>query len=197
VARPSARLELVCRRPEEIPPGTLPEVALVGRSNVGKSAFINALFGRKDLAPVSGRPGKTRALMFYRVEGVGRGFYLVDLPGYGYARVSGAVRAAWGELIEAYLHDRPGLAGLVHVVDVRHPPTADDREMMAWMRHFAVPHLVAATKSDKLGKSRLASHLDAVRAGLGLPEAAAPVISFSARTGAGVEAVWRWLRELV
>lgn len=188
-----AELATLATRPDAFPRDGLPEVAMVGRSNVGKSSCINRVTGHKGLARTSNRPGKTQALLFYRIDD---SFYLVDLPGYGFARVPPDVKAEWGRLIEAYLDDRPSLAGLIHLTDIRHPPTADDRQMAEWIRHFRVPALVLATKADKVARGARAPRLDAIREGLDLgPEAG--VVGFSATTGEGAAEVWRWITDAV
>lgn len=188
-----ARLAVLATQPAAFPRDGLPEIALVGRSNVGKSSCINRLTGQKDLARTSNRPGKTQALLFYAIEDR---FYLVDLPGYGFARVPLEVKAAWGRLIEGYLADRPTLAGLIHLTDIRHPPTDDDRRMGAWIRHHRVPALVLATKADKVARSARRPRLDAIREGLDLP-AGVEVAAFSAATGEGADAAWRWIHATV
>ena len=172
--------------PTQAPPGELPEVAFSGRSNVGKSSLINVLLRRtrKKIAHVSSTPGKTRALNFYRVNDR---FFLVDLPGFGYARVPQSVHGEWTELIEGYLSRSSRLRGVVHLVDARHPPTELDRRMMEYLSGVGVPALVVATKMDKLKKTERATHLARIQQDLAVaPEQLVP---FSSHTGEGRDAL--------
>ncbi len=160
----------------------LPQVAIAGRSNVGKSSLLNRLVGRKRLARISKRPGKTREINLFRIEDR---YLLADLPGYGFARVPAEVRRAWGPLIEAYLGASPGLLGIVLLLDARHGPTRDDRQMLDYLARLGLPTLYALTKADKLNRSerraaieRAAERLDAPRDQLLLT---------SAKTGEGIE----------
>lgn len=162
------------------PPADLPEVAFSGRSNSGKSSLLNTLVRRKSLARVSQSPGKTREINFYRVNDA---FVLVDLPGYGYARVSKDARAAWRPLIESYLESSPQLRGIVQLLDVRHEPSVDDRQMLEFLAELGVPAIIVLTKTDKLSARQAAARATALTAALGL--AADQVIPFSAVTGAG------------
>ena len=177
--------------PGQGPPEALPEIALAGRSNVGKSSLLNRLLNRRNLAKTSNSPGKTRALNYYRV---GSGLYLVDLPGYGYAQRSQAERSRWAALVEGYLADREALKGIVHLLDARHDPTSQDLEMLRWLLGFGKPFLVVATKTDKLSGSRLKPRLDRTRRIL-LDLGELDLVPFSAITGRGRSAVWRWIQE--
>ena len=172
--------------PTQAPPGELPEVAFSGRSNVGKSSLINILLrrSRKKIAHVSSTPGKTQALNFYRVNDQ---FFLVDLPGFGYARAPRPVRGEWRELIEGYLSRSPRLRGVVHLVDVRHSPTELDRHMMEYLSGVGVPALVVATKMDKLKKSQRDRHLARVQEGLAIDTQ--QLLPFSSHTGEGRDAL--------
>jgi GTP-binding protein len=168
--------------PDQPLPGNLPQVAFSGRSNVGKSSLINVLLGRtrKKLAHVSSKPGKTRTVNFYRVNDR---FFLVDLPGFGYAKTSGSVREEWRRLVEWYLSRPQGLMGVVHLVDGRHPPFPPDREMMEYLGELGVPALVVLTKIDRVGKSKRPQALDTAGRDLGLdPE---QLLAFSSRTKEG------------
>ncbi|MBE3595871.1 MAG: YihA family ribosome biogenesis GTP-binding protein [Hydrogenibacillus sp.] len=184
----SGRAELVksVARLVDLPPEARPEIALVGRSNVGKSSLINALAGQKNLARTSSTPGKTRLLHFYRFDR----YDLVDLPGYGYAQVSKAMRRAFGELVEGYLKDRRTLKLILHLIDIRHPPTADDRLMREWMTYHALPQLVVATKADKLSRGRALAAARRVADTLKLTPEEGPVI-FSAVSGEGKDELFR------
>jgi len=170
-------------KPSNCPAGELPEVALAGRSNVGKSSLLNKLVNRKHLARTSNTPGRTRLINFFLVN---RSFYLVDLPGYGYARVSAGERERWGKMIEGYLNTRKQLKGVLLLVDSRHPPTAMDQQMYSWLKFRGLPAAVAATKADKLSRSRLLQSLKIIRAGLQLAQDDA-LVPFSAQTGQGRE----------
>jgi GTP-binding protein len=175
----------------QLPREGLPEIALAGRSNVGKSSMLNRLTGRKKLARISRTPGKTRELNLYRIDGR---MVIVDLPGYGFARVPDRVKEAWGQLVEGYLNEREELVAIVHLVDARHPPTSDDIQMHEWIRHYGVPALLAVTKVDKIKRGKRAAALRGVRESL-RPDESTPVILFSADTGEGSKEVWGWIRE--
>ena len=176
-------------RPDQIPQDGLPEIAFAGRSNVGKSSLLNRLLNRKALAKTSRTPGKTRTLNYYIVN---RELYLVDLPGYGYARRSHSEREQWAKLVNAYIQDRTPLKGIVQLVDARHDPTADDLQMIEWLNQSRKPFLVVATKADLLSGSRFKPRLDQTLKtfqGYGSVE----LVPFSAKTGRGKENVWRWI----
>ena len=162
------------------PTSELPEIAFSGRSNVGKSSLLNALVRRKALARVSATPGKTREINFFRVNDA---FHLVDLPGYGYARVSKTARHAWRPLIEGFLGTSVHLRGVVQLVDARHPPSTDDLRMMEFLGTLGVPTVVVATKVDKLSRAERGPKLGALGAQLGVDDD--QLIPFSARTGEG------------
>jgi len=162
------------------PPSDLPEVAFAGRSNVGKSSLLNRLVRRRALARVSRTPGRTQEINFFRVNDA---FVLVDLPGYGYARVSRERRDQWRPLIEGYLTSSPALRGVVQLVDARHEPTADDRAMLDYLARIGVPTLVVVTKVDKLAASAGIARVEALREELGLDPS--QIIAFSATTGLG------------
>lgn len=176
---------------DQLPKDALPEIALAGRSNVGKSSLINRMINRRNLARTSSVPGKTQTLNYYRIN---EAFYFVDLPGYGYAKVSKAQRAQWGKLIEGYLLGREYLKLVLHVVDLRHPPTADDRMMADWLKHFDIPSAVVATKADKISKGRVPSHLKRIRQDLELASDTM-LIPFSAETGQGREELWEYIQQ--
>lgn len=174
------------------PAPTLPEIAFSGRSNVGKSSLLNKLVKRKSLARVSQTPGKTREINFFAVNGQ---FLLVDLPGYGYARVSKEARATWRPLIEGYLSGSAQLRGVVQLVDARHEPTPEDREMLDYLAELGVPTVVVLTKTDKLRKGDVTPRTAEMSRALGLD--AEQVIAFSAVTGAGRDELAEAVVELV
>lgn len=187
-----AGLETVAYREQDLPREGLPEIAFLGRSNVGKSSLINRLLGRKKLAYTSSTPGKTRALYFYLINDA---FYFVDLPGYGYARAAKKEQQAWASLIEKYLERRKMLCGAVHIVDCRHQPTADDLLMARWLRFHRVDTITVASKSDKLSRGALLRQLPEIKTLLELE--AEQLLSFSARTGQGKERLWSALTALL
>jgi GTP-binding protein len=168
------------------------EIAFVGRSNVGKSSLINTLLNRRGLAKTSSTPGKTRMINFFRVNGK-LGF--VDLPGYGFAKVSRAERAGWGPMVEQLFQTRQKLGGVVHIIDVRHPPTADDRQTRDWLLQWSRPLLIVATKVDKIGRPQRPKHVKQIAEALSLDEDQA-VTLFSAQTGEGREKIWEWMRAI-
>ncbi len=174
------------------PEARLPEVAFSGRSNVGKSSLINALTRRKKLARVSHTPGRTREIHFF---GINDRFTLVDLPGYGYARISKARKAEWRPLIEGYLRTSPVLAGVVQLLDVRRAPSPDDEQMLDFLAELGAPTVVALTKVDKLGRAEAARRVAELTAHLGLD--ADQVIPFSAHTGLGRDDLASALEALV
>lgn len=175
-------------------PGSLPQIAFSGRSNVGKSSLINTLLRRtrSKIAHVSSTPGKTRALNFYKVNDI---FFLVDLPGYGYARVPEATRDAWARLIEWYLGESGAVRGVVHLVDARHDPTEHDHRMVAYLAELGVPTLIVLTKIDKLKRSQRDRAIRTALDQLGLHEA--QVVPFSSKTGEGRELLLEALEDLV
>lgn len=187
----SAEFLLGAASVKQLPKDGLPEIALAGRSNVGKSSLLNKLTGRRSLARISGTPGKTRELNLYRID---NGLVIVDLPGYGFAKVPESVRRKWGVLIESYLNERQELSGIVHLVDARHTPTKGDVQMHEWIKYARVPTLIAVTKTDKISRGKRAGALKVVRETLE-PDAETSIVFFSAETGEGVKEVWSWIRE--
>ncbi|KRL89750.1 ribosome biogenesis GTP-binding protein YihA/YsxC [Limosilactobacillus ingluviei] len=176
---------------DQYPTDQQPEIALVGRSNVGKSSLTNVLINRKNFAHTSSQPGKTQTLNFYHVE---EALYFVDVPGYGYAKVSKKQREKFGKMIEHYLTNRDQLKGVIELVDGRHVPTDDDIAMYQWLTYYQVPTLVVATKVDKLKPSQYNRIEKQVRQALGM-QAGAPLILFSAQTRLGKEQVWDWISQ--
>ncbi len=186
-----------CLSPEQFPSGNLPEIAFVGRSNVGKSSLINSLLNRRDLAKVSRTPGKTRTVNLFLISTSDPDlsqFYLVDLPGYGFAKVSKSIRAQWAPLIESYLTGRPSLLGVVLLVESR-LVTDQDRQTIAWLRSIGRNPLVVATKADKLKPSERVRTLRQTHLDLGLVEGEM-LIPYSSMTGDGRDRVWGALRDL-
>src|SRR5690606_812392 len=174
-------------RPDQYPEDGLPEFALAGRSNVGKSSFINKMIGRKSMARISSKPGKTQTLNFYKIE---EKLFYVDVPGYGYAKVSKSEREAWGKMIERYITDREPLRAVIQIVDLRHPPSRDDIAMYDFMKHYDIPCIIIATKADKIPKGKWDKHKKIVRDTLEM-EKTDPLIIFSSETGLGKDEAWR------
>lgn len=185
-------LETVCGITSSIPDNQLPEIAFAGKSNVGKSSLINALMNRKSLARTSSQPGKTQTINFYNINDA---MYLVDLPGYGYAKVSENERAKWGKMIENYLHASKQLRAVFLLIDIRHEPGKNDKTMYDWIVYQGYRPIIIATKLDKLKRSQVQKALKAVRTGLGLKQEDV-VIPFSAQTKQGREEIWQVMDEL-
>jgi GTP-binding protein len=173
-------------KPEQYPETDLPEFALAGRSNVGKSSFINKMLNRKGLARISSKPGKTQTLNFYLINEV---LHFVDVPGYGYAKVSKSERAAWGKMIETYLTSREQLRAVVQIVDLRHPPTEDDVMMYDFLKHYEIPCIIIATKADKIPRGKWQKYLKVTKETLDLDEND-HIILFSSETGEGKDKAW-------
>lgn len=180
-------------KPNQCPQSSKPEIALVGRSNVGKSSFINKFLNRKNLARTSSTPGKTRTLNFYQVNTC---WYFVDLPGYGFAKISKGMQSNWGRFIDEYLNTRQQLKGIIQVVDLRHAPSKDDLIMQEWLVQRGLPYLVVATKADKISRGQWSKHMKIVKDAFNL-EPEVPLILFSALTGEGGEAIADWLESIL
>lgn len=187
-----AELDIVCGVTSKLPDTGMPEVAFAGKSNVGKSSLINGLMNRKSLARTSGQPGKTQTINFYKVNGE---MYLVDLPGYGYAKASQAEKEKWGKMIEKYLHTSKNLKAVFLLIDIRHEPSANDRQMYDWILHNGYEPIIIATKLDKLKRSQVQKHLKMVREGLQVKKGTA-VIAYSAETKQGREEIWELIDSL-
>ena len=188
-----AELAAVAVNPEQYPDTSKKEIAIAGRSNVGKSSLINMLLNRRGLARVSGSPGKTRTINFYDVN---KDFRIVDLPGYGYAKVSRSTIDNWGKMIDNYLANRPNLVKMIQLVDGRHPPTAQDIQMYEWMRYYGIDGLVVCSKADIVSKAELARNLNVIRKTLGLSERD-KIIPVSALKRTGYEELLKALDEIL
>ncbi|MBH0230050.1 ribosome biogenesis GTP-binding protein YihA/YsxC [Halobacillus yeomjeoni] len=172
---------------KQYPKAPIPEIALAGRSNVGKSSFINKMIQRKNLARTSSKPGKTQTLNFYIINDQ---FHFVDVPGYGYAKVSKKERAKWGEMMEEYFAEREQLRATALIIDIRHKPTEDDRLMYDYLKHFGLPVMVIATKLDKIKKGQRKKQLNMIYDVLEMEEEDS-LIPFSSETGEGKDVAWR------
>ena len=187
----SAELETVCGITSKLPDNDLPEIAFAGKSNVGKSSLINGLLNRKSLARTSAQPGKTQTINFYNVN---KNLYFVDLPGYGYAKVSVEIRAKWGKMIERYLHGSPQLKKVFLLIDIRHVPSENDCMMYDWIVDQGFNPIIIATKLDKLKRSQVQKQVKAIKTGLKLLPGTV-VIPFSAETKQGRDEIWNLIEE--
>ncbi len=185
-------LDIVCGITSKLPDTKRPEVAFAGKSNVGKSSLINSLMNRKSLARTSSSPGKTQTINFYNVN---EAMYLVDLPGYGYAKASASEVQKWGKMIERYLHTSKNLKAVFVLVDIRHCPNANDKQMYEWVVQNGYEPIIIATKLDKLKRSQVQKCIAEVRKGLNLPKETR-LIPFSSATKQGREEIWELIDEL-
>lgn len=181
-----AELETVCGITSKLPENAFPEVAFAGKSNVGKSSLINGLLNRKSLARTSSQPGKTQTINFYKVNG---DLYLVDLPGYGYAKVSNEIKAKWGRMIENYLHGSKQLKAVFLLIDIRHEPSANDKDMYQWIVAQGYEPVIIATKLDKIKRSQVQKQIKILKEGLKLLPGT-QLIPFSAETKQGRDEIW-------
>ncbi len=188
-----SELEAVAVKPAQYPPENLKEIAFAGRSNVGKSSLLNLITGRKKLARVSGSPGKTRTINFYLVNDE---FRIVDLPGYGYAKVSKSVSEGWGPMMERYLGSRPNLLKVIQLVVIRHAPSGQDVEMYDYLRHYGLDGIVVATKADKISGNQIPGNIKVIRQTLGL-SAKDTVIPVSVLKRTGYEDLLDLMEELL
>lgn len=186
-------LETVCGVTSKIPDSKYNEVAFAGKSNVGKSSLINALMNRKSLARTSAQPGKTQTINFYNINDA---MYLVDLPGYGYAKASQSEKEKWGKMIENYLHTSKKLQAVFLLIDIRHDPSANDKMMYEWMVHQGFAPIIIATKLDKIKRSQIQKQVKAIREGLQV-EPGTIIIPFSAETKQGREEIWELIDSFV
>lgn len=182
----SLNLETVCGITSKLPDNQLPEIAFAGKSNVGKSSLINALMNRKSYARTSATPGKTQTINFYNIN---EEMYLVDLPGYGYAKVSEQEKIKWGQLIERYLHGSKQLKAVFLLIDIRHAPSANDKMMYYWIVEMGFHPIIIATKLDKIKRSQIQKQIKIVKQGLDLVPGTM-VIPFSAETKQGRDEIW-------
>ena len=187
----SAELETVCGITSKLPDNDLPEIAFAGKSNVGKSSLINGLLNRKSLARTSAQPGKTQTINFYNVN---KNLYFVDLPGYGYAKVSVEIRAKWGKMIERYLHGSPQLKKVFLLIDIRHVPSENDCMMYDWIVDNGYEPVIICTKLDKIKRSQVQKNLKLIREKMDLVPGTT-MIPFSAQTKQGRDEIWNLIEE--
>ncbi len=189
----SLELETVCGITSKLPENTKPEIAFAGKSNVGKSSLINGLLNRKSFARTSAQPGKTQTINFYNINDF---MYCVDLPGYGYAKVSRDVQEKWGKMIENYLHKSQMLKAVFLLIDIRHEPSANDKNMYQWILHYGYKPIIIATKLDKIKRSQLQKQIKLIKQGLEA-EKDTIIIPFSAETKQGREEIWQLIDNIV
>ena len=187
----NVNLETVCGITSKLPENTLPEVAFAGKSNVGKSSLINGLMNRKSYARTSQQPGKTQTINFYNIN---QEIYFVDLPGYGYAKVSEAIKAKWGTMIERYLHTSRQLRLVFLLIDIRHEPSANDKHMYSWIVDQGFNPVIIATKLDKLKRSQVQKNIKQIIVGLNVTEGT-PIIPFSAVSKQGRDEIWELIEQ--
>lgn len=188
----SVELETVCGITSKLPDNELSEIAFAGKSNVGKSSLINALINRKKLARTSSAPGKTQTINFYNIN---KELYFVDLPGYGYAKVAKEIKEKWGRMIENYLQSSKQLKIIFLLIDIRHDPSMNDKNMYEWILYNGYHPVIIATKADKLKRSQLQKHVKAIKTGLEL-DSETKIIPFSAETKQGKEEIWELIEQL-
>lgn len=189
----NASLAAVAVKKEQYPDSGLPELAFVGKSNVGKSSLINSMLNRKALARTSQTPGKTRTINFYNVENK---LHFVDLPGYGYAKAPKSEMKTWGKMMDNYLLKREYLRAIILLIDIRHPPSVNDVQMFEWLNYYDYPTIIVATKSDKLNRSQIPKHLKMLREKLKLTKESL-IVPFSTVTKNSREDLWEILNDLV
>ena len=189
----TVNLETVCGITSTLPENALPEVAFAGKSNVGKSSLINALMNRKAYARTSSEPGKTQTINYYNINDA---LYYVDLPGYGFAKVSQTTKEKWGKMIERYLNTSKQLKSVFLLVDIRHEPSANDKQMYDWMAASGVHPVVIATKLDKIKRSQIDKQVKQIRVGLGMQKNEL-IVPFSAETKQGREEIWAYIEGIL
>lgn len=186
-------LETVCGITSKLPENQLPEIAFAGKSNVGKSSLINGLMNRKAYARTSQQPGKTQTINYYNIN---ESLYFVDLPGYGYAKVSKEMQAKWGKLIERYLHKSSQLRLVFLLIDIRHDPSENDKMMYHWIVDNGFHPVIIATKLDKLKRSQVPKHVKAIKDGLQVVEGT-PIFPYSSLTKQGRDEIWEFIEEIL
>lgn len=194
--RVTAEFVLSVARIDQLPDERLPEIALAGRSNVGKSSMINTLVGKPGLARTSNTPGRTQTLNYYRItpaDSKGKPFFIVDMPGYGFAAINQGKRAEWGDLMEQYASTRPQLCGIMQLIDLRHPPQPLDHDMSQWLQEHEHNYLVVGTKADKVSKSKVPELM--LQAAEKLNIDSRDTLAFSAQTGLNKDQLWRWVMD--
>lgn len=189
----SVELEIVCGVTSKLPDTDKPEIAFAGKSNVGKSSLINGLMNRKSLARTSSQPGKTQTINYYNIN---QCMYLVDLPGYGYARANVKEKEKWGKMIENYLHTSKRLRAVFLLIDIRHEPSANDKQMYDWIVYQGYHPIIIATKLDKIKRSQVAKHVKMIKTGLDV-QPDTKVLPYSAQTKQGREEIWNVMDELL
>lgn len=188
-----AEIEISAVSQAQYPKSNLPEIALAGRSNVGKSSFINKIIGRKNLVRTSSKPGKTRTLNFYTIN---EAFYFVDVPGYGYAKVSKTEREKWGRMMEEYFETREQLQLVIQIIDIRHQPTNEDIQMVDYINYLDIPLLIIATKLDKIAKNKRSQRLNQIKQVFADVEGLT-IIPFSAVTNENKDLIWNEIKRYV
>ena len=189
----SVELEIVCGITSKIPDTDKAEIAFAGKSNVGKSSLINGLMNRKALARTSSQPGKTQTINYYNINGA---MYLVDLPGYGYAKVSQKEKEKWGQMIENYLHTSKQLKAVFLLIDIRHEPSANDKQMYDWIVYQGYDPIIIATKLDKINRSQIQKHVKMLRTGLNV-KPGTPIMPYSALTKQGRDEIWELMDSIL
>lgn len=189
----NVNLETVCGITSTFPENTMMEVAFAGKSNVGKSSLINVLMNRKALARTSSQPGKTQTINYYNIN---EEFYLVDLPGYGYAKIALQVRLKWGKMIERYLHSSKMLFAVFLLIDIRHVPSENDKQMYGWMLENGYHPIIIATKKDKIKRSQLSKQIKQIKEALGMEEEGI-VIPFSSQTKEGRDEIYQLMDDML
>lgn len=189
----NVNLETVCGITSKLPENKMPEIAFAGKSNVGKSSLINGLLNRKSLARTSSQPGKTQTINFYNIN---EALYFVDLPGYGYAKVSKDVQEKWGVMIENYLQTSKQLKAVFLLIDIRHEPSANDKNMYEWVVYNGYDPIIIATKLDKIKRSQLQKQLKVIRQGLNVKPGTL-ILPFSAQTKQGRDEIWNTIESLI
>lgn len=189
----SVELEIVCGITSKIPDTDKSEIAFAGKSNVGKSSLINGLMNRKALARTSSQPGKTQTINYYNINNA---MYLVDLPGYGYAKVSQKEKEKWGQMIENYLHTSKQLKAVFLLIDIRHEPSANDKQMYDWIVYQGYDPIIIATKLDKIKRSQIQKHIKMLRTGLNV-KPGTPIMPYSALTKQGREEIWELMDSIL